>query len=79
MLGRFRMPVWDCLREYESMSHSIFGKPRIVSQRNIGIVRWPKYSASALENAFKEVTARRCEETSQNNVKFSSPPVICKT
>lgn len=81
MLGRFRMPVWDCLREYEKMSHSIFGKPRLVSQRNIGIVRWPKYSSTALEEAFQEVTARRGERTARSidNVTFPSPPGICKT
>jgi hypothetical protein len=82
MLGRFRMPVWDCLREYEDMSNSIFGKPRIVSQRNIGIVPWEKYSAKAMERAFKQVTARRCERTLHNFVTFKSSelsPRICKT
>jgi hypothetical protein len=76
------MSVWDCLREYEDMSHSIFGKPRVISQRNIGIVPWDKYSAKALERAFKKVTAKRCERTQQNNVTFKSSdssPRICKT
>jgi hypothetical protein len=61
MLSRFRMTTKDCMKEYEEMSHLIFGNPRWISQRNIGIVRWPKYSAKAMERAFKEVTARRGE------------------
>jgi hypothetical protein len=60
MLCRFRMTVQDCLNEYERMGNVIFGNPRPISQRNIGIVRWPKYSASAMETAFRDVTARRC-------------------
>lgn len=66
MLARFRMTVIDCLYEYEKMSHNIFGDPRLVSQRNIGIVLWPKYSATAMENAFKEVTRRRGETPNPN-------------
>ena len=61
MLCRFRMTVQDCLQEYKNMSQVIFGNPRWISQRNIGIVRWPKYSAKAMEKAFKEVTERREE------------------
>lgn len=80
MLGRFRMTVLDCLHEYETMSHKIFGKPRVVSQRNIGIVPWPKYSAAAMEKAFKEVTARRCEYNKQiNPVTFPSREGLCNT
>ncbi|KAF2866966.1 acyl transferase/acyl hydrolase/lysophospholipase [Massariosphaeria phaeospora] len=80
MLGRFRMTVHDCLREYETMSNIIFGRPRLVSQRNIAIVPWSKYSAAAMERALKDVTARRCEVNQQlHNVKFPSPAGICKT
>ncbi|KAH5142540.1 hypothetical protein HBH69_198060 [Parastagonospora nodorum] len=81
MLGRFRMPVWDCLQEYEKMSHLIFGKPRIISQRNIGIVQWPKFSATAMEKAFQDVTARRREQIlrSTEDIIFPSPQGICQT
>ncbi|KAH3907616.1 hypothetical protein HBI56_179990 [Parastagonospora nodorum] len=81
MLGRFRMPVWDCLQEYEKMSHLIFGKPRIISQRNIGIVQWPKFSATAMEKAFQDVTARRREQIlrSTEDITFPSPQGICQT
>ena len=62
MLSRFRMTVKDCLDEYERMSNDIFGKPRLLSQRNTLILPWTKYSASAMEKAFKDVTARRCSK-----------------
>lgn len=62
MLVRFRMTVRDCLQEYEEMSNLVFGKPRPISQRNVGFVTWPKYDAKAMSNAFKEVTRRRGEK-----------------
>jgi hypothetical protein len=60
MLCRFRMTVDDdCLDEYKRMGQDIFGKPRIVSQRNIAIAKWPKYSAVHMEKAFKKVNKQR--------------------
>lgn len=66
MLSRFRMTVVDCLDEYENMGHHIFGKPRPLSQRNIGIVPWPKYSADAMERVFKDVAERRRQKRSDD-------------
>ncbi|KAJ8110963.1 hypothetical protein OPT61_g6330 [Boeremia exigua] len=59
MLARFRMTVADCLEEYETMGQKIFGKPRWLSQRYIGVINRPKYDARAMEDAFKDVTKRR--------------------
>lgn len=59
MLSRFRMTVADCLEEYETMGQKIFGNPRWISQRHIGIVKRPKYDAKAMADAFLEVTDRR--------------------
>jgi hypothetical protein len=73
MLSRFRMTVRDCLDEYERMSNTIFGKPRWISQRNIGIVRWPKYSAKAMERAFTDVTRRRGEEPARDQHAHNVP------
>jgi hypothetical protein len=64
MLCRFRMTVEDCLGEYKRMSQNIFGKPRWVSQRNVGFVHWPKYNAVYMEQAFKQVTSKRGERPS---------------
>lgn len=66
MLCRFRMTVKDCLLEYKSMAQKIFGKPRFISQLNIGIVRWPKYNAAGVRKAFEEVTRRRGEKPAAN-------------
>ncbi|KAF2281459.1 FabD/lysophospholipase-like protein [Westerdykella ornata] len=71
--GRFRMTVQDCLYEYERMSNHIFGKPRWVSQRNIGIVRWPKYSSKAMERAFTDVTRRRGETPVRGQLTHTPP------
>jgi hypothetical protein len=73
------MTVQDCLNEYERVGHEIFGKPRLISQRNIAIVNWPKYSAKAMEKVFQEVTMRRSEKHQQLNVLFPSMPGVCKT
>ncbi|KAF3040507.1 hypothetical protein E8E12_007184 [Didymella heteroderae] len=43
------------------MSNLIFGNPRWISQRNIGIVPWYKYDAQAMSAAFEKVTNRRGE------------------
>jgi len=48
------MTVLDCLHEYETMSHKIFGKPRVVSQRNNGIGSVAQYSAAAMEKALRK-------------------------
>ncbi|KAK7180469.1 phosphorylase superfamily protein [Paraphaeosphaeria sporulosa] len=68
MLSRFRMTVKDCLCEYENMSNQIFGRPRLLSQRNALIPGWTKYSASRMEKAFKKVTTRRCNQADRNEL-----------
>ncbi|ORY14672.1 hypothetical protein BCR34DRAFT_479154 [Clohesyomyces aquaticus] len=78
---QFRMTVLDCLYEYRKMGNKIFGKPRLISQPNTGIITRFKYSASAMEDAFREVTARRCEEIEHRikEVTFPSMPGLCRT
>jgi hypothetical protein len=73
MLSRFRMNVEDCRKEYEDLSHRIFGKPRWCSQRNVGVVPWSKYSAKAMEKVFKDVTSRRCESSAWTRHHFNAP------
>ncbi|KAF2731010.1 FabD/lysophospholipase-like protein [Polyplosphaeria fusca] len=80
MLGRFRMPVQDCLDEYMQMGSRIFGRPRWICQRNIGLGQRPKYSHKRMKEVFKDVTAKRCEATdSIKPVEFPSTPGVCKT
>lgn len=89
MLGRFRMPVHDCLVEYSKIANTTFAHPRLISQRNLGLTSRPKYSAKAMEMAIKNMSARRCElsETTLGNhgenLVFASDlrsrHAICKT
>ncbi|KAF9700754.1 hypothetical protein EKO04_001391 [Ascochyta lentis] len=72
MLGRFRMTVDDCLHEYKQMSHRIFGKPRWISQRNIGMP-WPKYSARGMKKAFQDVSLRRCDASTTGRHNSTTP------
>lgn len=62
MLGRFRMPVSDCLREYETVGSRVFGRPRFFTQIRFGIFRRAKFCESDLEEVVQEVTDRRCEK-----------------
>ncbi|KAL9109011.1 MAG: hypothetical protein Q9227_006251 [Pyrenula ochraceoflavens] len=81
MLGRFRMPVQDCLDEYANLVSQVFGKPRFITKMNF-IVGRDKYSTENLENVFKAVTKRRCEHAEGGNTYNSSFPSrrkVCKT
>ena len=73
MLGRFRMNVLDCLKEYEGLSHEIFGKPRWISQRTVLVAPWPKYSAHKMEKVFQDVTRRRCENSAWDQHTYTAP------
>ncbi|KAL6171038.1 hypothetical protein ACJQWK_03983 [Exserohilum turcicum] len=73
MLGRLRMSVADCMKEYEDLSHQIFGHPRWCSQRNLGFVPWSKYDANSMKKVFKDVTRRRCERSAFNRNGFREP------
>lgn len=61
MLGRFRMPVHDCIVEYEEMGNQVFGHPRIFCQKHIYFGHRPKFSGKAMKKAIEEVSGRRCE------------------
>ncbi|KAF2849951.1 FabD/lysophospholipase-like protein, partial [Plenodomus tracheiphilus IPT5] len=58
---------------YETLSHSVFGKPRLISQRSIGVVQRSKYSAQSMEDVFKDVTRRRCEGSARTMHNFTPP------
>ncbi|KAM7213897.1 hypothetical protein V8F06_010716, partial [Rhypophila decipiens] len=63
MLARLRMPVEDCLAEYNRFGGSVFGKPRTfhqVGKRGILFTN-TKFKTSHLEDAIKDVIRRRGE------------------
>lgn len=53
MLGRYRMSIQECLKEFRSVLRCMFHAPRVVSLR--GPVFWPqpKYDHSGIEAMFK--------------------------
>ena len=78
MLGRLRMTVPDCIREYETFGESIFGKPRHITALNFGIGGRSKYDANKLERVFKDVTRRRGEQLDEvKDPKFGSKTNTC--
>ncbi|KAF2790142.1 FabD/lysophospholipase-like protein [Melanomma pulvis-pyrius CBS 109.77] len=56
MLSNFRLPVEQCLEKYIRLTHRIFGKPRRISQLDLGIIGRSKFSAEKVEQEFKYLT-----------------------
>lgn len=82
MLGRFRMTVPDCLFEYQTLGHEIFGKPRMIHTLKFGLGFRPKYRATKLEKVFKDVTKRRNEQPGRSEtgkIVFPSGRGLCAT
>ena len=84
MLSRFRMPVEDCLQEYENLAGKVFGRPRTLHQQFLPTAWWnrPKYNEKFLEDAIISVTDRR----DRNHVRdheggsvFASEEGVCQT
>lgn len=79
MLGRFRMPVPDCLHEYKRLGEEVFGKPRVVYALRFKLGDRKKYSTVRLEKVLQEVAERRCEEIEDyQRVTFPMPSGLCK-
>lgn len=80
MLGRFRMSVCDCKREYESLASKIFGKPRMIAKIKYGF-GFNKYSTKNAEEIFKKVANQRCDvsESSRAHKDFPLRKKVCKT
>lgn len=81
MLGRLRMSVDDCMREYETLSETIFGHPRRASVR--GPIFWPrdKYDGDRIQKAVEDVISRRMSQAERKAGagNFNSPPGLCRT
>lgn len=75
MLGRFRMTVPDCLREYETLGNTVFGHPRFFSLHRFKVGSRPKYKAARLEDAVRDVTKRRSEFRNYGEASQASLPL----
>ena len=61
MLGRLRMNVDDCIKEYENLGGKVFGKSRWFHLRSIPPLWLPreKYNHETLENVIQSLIDRR--------------------
>ena len=78
MLGQLRMTVLDCLEEYETLGHRVFGKPRHLHSMTIGFGNRTKYDSRKVQEVFEDVAERRGEE-SDHKVTFKSRSQTCRT
>lgn len=79
MLGRFRMPVRDCLHEYKRLGEEVFGKPRFVNTLRFKLGDRKKYSTVKLEKVLQDVAKRHGEEMEDGQrVKFPMRSGLCK-
>ncbi|KAI9659500.1 MAG: hypothetical protein M1821_001758 [Bathelium mastoideum] len=71
MLGRLRMPVADCLHEYQTLAGNVFGKPNFFNEASwfwVPYLRQSKYDTATLEKTFKDVAKEEYAGlTSQRN------------
>lgn len=59
MLGRLRMNVDDCIRDYEQFGEKVFGHPRLFHLRSPLFWVRDKYDHKILEKVIKEVIENR--------------------
>ena len=82
MLGRLRMTVLECIKEYENLGSKIFGKPRFLTRLQFPIVTdRAKYDAEKLKDIFQDVTRKRDQLTKEvhRNTRFPSERDLCRT
>jgi len=83
MLARLRMPVEDCLHEYENLAGHVFGSPRWVHSASIfgviPLVRRTKYDTDRLIQAVRDVLRRRGEkENETDDIYFRTREGLCR-
>ena len=83
MLGRLRMPVRDCLDEYERLGAKVFGHPNHVFEMRFPLpfISRPKYSEKGLSEAVNDVHNRRKPNYigHQEPLRFPYDDDLCKT
>lgn len=85
MLGRLRMPVRDCLYEYERFADDIFGHPPPFGLRKLRMyfTKATKYSTADVERVFQRVVAERHEVVDDpvlaHHPRYPSRKDMCQT
>jgi hypothetical protein len=59
MLGRLRMNVDECIKDYKTMGGLIFGRPRLFSMRGPLLANRPKYNHEKLKEAVESIVNNR--------------------
>ena len=81
MLGRLRMSVDDCIKEYTDLAGVVFGNPRTFSIR--GPALWPreKYNHQRLKNAIIQVVEKHdlSDINAPEGQRLASDEDKCKT
>lgn len=77
MLGRLRMPVSDCIMEYERLGGQVFGNPRRFHAMNIPFLRRPKYHTSNYEEVIQTLVEQRLERDTRHILKYDKD--LCRT
>ena len=72
------MNVLDCIDEFKSLGEKAFRKPLNFSTMRSGLDDRTKYKAARWVDVFKDITARRNKDQSDNDL-FPSGQGMCKT
>jgi hypothetical protein len=80
MLGRLRMTVDDCIKEYETLGDKIFGESRWFSIRGPLPALREKYNCDKFKKVVQEVVKRRkANSAGVQEEPFASDPLMCST
>lgn len=83
MLGRLRMPVRDCIDEYEKLAGKVFGHPNHIYEMRFPLpfISGTKFSEKGLIQAVNDVIDRRRPKNvgPQGGLKFPFDEDLCKT
>lgn len=85
MLARLRMPVEDCLAEYENFGGMVFANPRVFHKAGKRafiplLCTKTKFKTSDLEEAIKDVIRRRGDFPNEHDdaMSFTTPKGLCR-
>lgn len=80
MLGRLKMSVHDCLREYRKFAKGMFGNPRFASTKSPLYWPQPKYNHHSFESQFVSLVQRyENDEKPPREVLLDQGTKSCKT
>lgn len=79
MLGRLRMTVDDCIKEFETLGDKIFGESRWFSVRGPFPALRDKYNGEKLAKVVRDVVRKYTPGSKDIQGPFASDPRMCRT